>query len=132
MHELAICQSLLAQAEAVARQKNADRVTRITLQIGPLSGVIPSLLERTFMIARLGTMAEEADLATEQIPPQIQCRGCGKESVVPMNKLTCPSCGDFHIDLIRGDELILKSMELETEEKQSGMPTPTDLSTEET
>jgi hydrogenase nickel incorporation protein HypA/HybF len=118
MHELAICQSLLAQSETIARQQNAVGVKRIIVQIGPLSGVIPGLLERTFMVARRGTLAECADLVTEQIRPRIRCRSCGKASIVPMNRLTCPECGDFHVDLLQGDELILKTLELEMEERQ--------------
>ena len=43
MHELAICQALIAQIEAVAG-KRAARVRQVYLGIGPLAGVEPRLL----------------------------------------------------------------------------------------
>jgi hydrogenase nickel incorporation protein HypA/HybF len=116
MHELAICQALLSQVEEIAQQNRAVRVTRIDLKIGPLSGVVPVLLQRTFLVARHGTLAEEAVLATEEMPPRVRCQGCGMESVVPTNKLLCPNCGDYHTTLLGGDELILASLELQTED----------------
>ena len=39
MHELSVCLSLLDQVERIAREHGADRVVRIVLRIGPLSGV---------------------------------------------------------------------------------------------
>ena len=46
MHELAVCQGLMGQVEQIAARENAERVTLIRLQIGPLSGVEPQLLDQ--------------------------------------------------------------------------------------
>ncbi len=116
MHELAICQSLLAQVENVARENGADRVSVITVELGPLSGVVPTLLKRTFVVARRGTLAENAKLIVQETQPRIRCRSCGKEATVPENRLLCPDCGDFHVTLIGGDELILKTVTLHAPE----------------
>jgi len=116
MHELAICQSLLAQVENVARENDADRVSVITIELGPLSGVVPVLLKRTFGVARRGTLAENAELVVEETQPRIRCRSCGKEATVPENRLLCPDCGDYHVTLTGGDELILKTVTLHATE----------------
>ena len=53
MHELSICQSMLAQVKAIALQHHAERVTGITLHIGPLAGIELGLLQQAFTLVRL-------------------------------------------------------------------------------
>lgn len=125
MHELAICQSLLAQVEEVARDNDAERVSVVTVELGPLSGVVPVLLKRTFAVARRGTLAENAKLLVEETQPRIRCRSCGREATVPENQLLCPDCGDFHVSLIGGDELILKTVTLHVADPTQPDPDPT-------
>ena len=94
----------------------------ITVQIGPLSGVVPVLLKRTFAVARRGTLAANAKLVVEEMQARIRCRGCGSEATVPGNKLVCPACGDFQTTLIEGSELILKSVTLNATEHEEDEP----------
>lgn len=112
MHELAICQGLLTQVEEIAQRENAARVELIRLRIGPLSGVVPELLEQAFTIARAGTIAEAAELVIENLPVRIRCTRCGSEGEAPPNRLLCAECGDFRTQLLGGDELLLASVEL--------------------
>ena len=44
MHELSVCQALVRQLRDIAREQHAVRITRVIVQIGPLSGVEPELL----------------------------------------------------------------------------------------
>jgi len=112
MHELAVCQSLLREAERVAETHGARTITRLAVVIGPLSGVEAPLLERAFTIAREGTIAEQATLAVEQAPVVVWCPDCKKESAVATNKLLCIGCGNWRVTLRSGDELVLKQVEL--------------------
>ena len=68
MHELSVCQALLAQVEQVARENAAHSVEKVVLRIGPLSGVEPRLLQDAFPIARAGTVAAGAELVIEELP----------------------------------------------------------------
>jgi hydrogenase nickel incorporation protein HypA/HybF len=113
MHELAICQSLLDQVEAIGRREQAASITSITLRIGPLSGVEPELLGDAFPIAAAGTIAEGALLLIENLPVRVRCTICNAKSDATPNRLLCASCGDFRTQLISGDELLLASLELE-------------------
>ncbi len=115
MHELSVCQSLLGQVETIARQHRARGVALIKLQIGPLSGIEADLLEHAFTIARVGTLAEEAELVLERLPVRVRCQQCGAESEVSPNELLCQACGDWHTQLISGDEMLLASLELLTD-----------------
>ncbi|MBA1331888.1 hydrogenase nickel incorporation protein HypA [Candidatus Endoriftia persephone str. Guaymas] len=113
MHELAVCQALMRQVDEIATREAAERVTRIILQIGPLSGVVPELLQQAFTIARTGTVAETAELVAQTQPVRVRCTICGAESDATPNRLLCGACGDYRTQLIGGDELLLASLELE-------------------
>jgi hydrogenase nickel incorporation protein HypA/HybF len=112
MHELAICQGLMREVERVARQHGAERVTGLTLQIGALAGVEPELLAQAFTIARAGSIAETAELSIESIAPRVRCSACGADSEAAVNRLVCGSCGDWRVQVVTGDEMLLKSVEL--------------------
>lgn len=113
MHELAICQALIAQVEHVAREQDARRVTAITLAIGPLSGVEPRLVEHAYPLAAAGTVAAGAQLLVEAVPVRVRCRKCLAETPVQPNRLLCGACNDWQVDVIAGEELLLRRVELE-------------------
>jgi hydrogenase nickel incorporation protein HypA/HybF len=111
MHELAICQALLAQIEDIARER-AAKVNRVRLAVGPLSGVEPGLLARAYALACTGTAAEGSELDIDDAPVRVRCRSCGAESAASANRLLCGACGDWHTELASGDELLLLKVEL--------------------
>lgn len=112
MHELAVCQGLMKQVERVAVANRAMAVDRIVLRVGRLSGVELPLLERAFEIARCGTVASGAELVIEDGPVSVKCRECGCSGEVPVNRLLCPSCGDWRVRVTQGEELLLLSVEI--------------------
>ena len=121
MHELSLCQNLIDQVTALARQHKAQSVACVRVQIGVLAGVEPLLLESAFSIARAGTVADHAEMFTEIVQPQVACRACGAESEVTPSDLRCPACGSADTRLVRGEELILARVELEVAED---LPSP--------
>ncbi|MEQ9038876.1 MAG: hydrogenase maturation nickel metallochaperone HypA [Silicimonas sp.] len=112
MHELAICQNLLAEVAKVAAAHRAAVVTRVFVAIGPLSGVEAPQLVRAFGVARTGTVAATAVLVVETPPVAVWCDNCERESAVAANALLCGMCGTWKIALKSGDELLLKRVEL--------------------
>ena len=122
MHELAVCQGLMGQIEQIARRENAERITRILLSIGPLSGVEATLLRDAFPIAAAGSLAEDADLVIAEQAVRVKCLSCGVESEASANRLLCAACGDYRTRLISGDEMLLMSVELERRENVRGTP----------
>lgn len=113
MHELAICQALITQVEAIAKENKAEVVIAITLKIGPLSGAEAALIERAYPLAAVGTVAEGATLVLETTPIWVRCQLCDAETEVNANRLLCGQCGDYHTELISGDEMLLASVELD-------------------
>lgn len=115
MHELAVCQALLQQVTEVATENSASKVTGISIQIGPLSGVEIQLLQNAFSIARLGTLASTAKLTIDAESVIVACRQCGIESKAEPNYLRCPSCGSVCSELVSGDALTLVSLAIDRE-----------------
>ena len=114
MHELSICQGLMRQVAQLAAENEAKSVTLVRLRVGGLSGVERPLLERAFEIARAGTVAAEAELEIEEGPVVVQCKDCGGRSAVPVNRLICQYCGEWRVNVIEGEELLLLSVEMTT------------------
>ena len=115
MHELAICQALISQVEDIAREHQVNKVTSILVQIGPLSGAEVPLIKAAYPIATIGTVAEDATLNIEVMPIKIRCNSCQQETIATANRLICGECGDYHTQLVSGDEMLLASLELDKE-----------------
>jgi hydrogenase nickel incorporation protein HypA/HybF len=113
MHELSVCQGLLNDVARIAAAHRAAHVIRITVAVGPLSGVEALLLKRAFIVARQGTVAHAAVLETEIASIMVWCRACNIETLAEANRLLCGQCGDWRVQLKSGDDLLLKSIELE-------------------
>lgn len=118
MHELSVCQGLLAQCGRIAAERGARGVGRIVVHVGPLCGVEPKLLADAFPIAAAGGIAEGAELIIENLPIRVRCNSCERESEASTSNLTCRHCGNWQTQLIGGDELLLASLELEIEKKR--------------
>jgi hydrogenase nickel incorporation protein HypA/HybF len=124
VHELSVAQALVEQVEGLMAEHGAQGVARIRLRIGPLSGVLPDLLATALPLAAAGTGVEGAELECVASPLRVRCQTCGAESDAQPNRLLCASCGDWHTQVISGDEMILERVELDIPET-ADTPLPT-------
>lgn len=122
MHELAVAQALVEQVDNVIRQHKAASASLIRVRIGPLAGVVPELLASAFPLAAAGHAMEHATLDLVAAPITVRCQTCGAETEAAMNRLICGACGDWHTQVISGDELLLESVELETTASLTPIP----------
>jgi len=113
MHELAICQALIEQLDAIAVKHAGKQIVEVNLKVGPLSGVVSNLLKDAFSIASQGSYAAKAKLNISKSDIVVRCKQCRCESVVSINKLVCNQCGDWQTELISGDEMLLERVELQ-------------------
>jgi hydrogenase nickel incorporation protein HypA/HybF len=107
-----LCDDLLGQVIAIAKQHNAQSVESITVKMGALSGVEPMLLDSAFTMIKVGTVAEHARLILQTEPVIVLCSMCGARSEVAANRLLCNACQSHETTLVSGDELILASVAL--------------------
>jgi hydrogenase nickel incorporation protein HypA/HybF len=110
MHELSIAEAV---AEIALRHARGRQVTAVHLEVGHLRQVVPSALEFAFELVAAGTPLEGAELQTEEVPAEGRCRDCHAVTPLPGFPLACGSCGGLEVDVIRGDELRVESLELE-------------------
>jgi hydrogenase nickel incorporation protein HypA/HybF len=110
MHELSIADSVVRIACAHAGER---RVAKVWLKVGRLRQVVPSSLEFAFGLVAEGTVVEGAELEMEDVPAEGRCRACGAEGPLPEFPLHCERCGSFDVDVLRGEELLVDSLELE-------------------
>lgn len=114
MHEFSVCQALVTEVERIAASRGALKVETVRLRIGPLSGIVPPLLEHAYPFVCAGTLAEGSTLAIESAPLRVCCEACGTESEAEPNLLTCRACGSDLTRVVSGDDLTLMSIELIT------------------
>jgi hydrogenase nickel incorporation protein HypA/HybF len=110
MHELSIAAALV---EIVDRHAAGRRVTRVDVRVGHLRQVVPSALELAFELVARDTPAEGAELVLEHVGAAGVCRACGSESELEAFPLVCAACGGWDLDIVRGEELAVDSLELE-------------------
>jgi hydrogenase nickel incorporation protein HypA/HybF len=110
MHELSIADSIVRIACAHAAGR---RVVKVELKVGHLRQVVPESLAFAFELVAQGTAAEGAELELEEVPAAGRCRGCGAETELGGFPLACARCGGLDLELLRGEELLVDSLELE-------------------
>lgn len=112
MHEVAIMQSAVETALEQARLAGASRVAVIRLRVGSLAGVAPEALEFACTEVTRGTPAEGARLEIENVPAMAWCAVCQREFPCDDYFAECPRCRTECLELRRGRELQLSSLEI--------------------
>ena len=113
MHEFSIIQALFSQIEDIANTHNAKSISKVYIIVGEVSGAEPHLLKVAFDTFKENTILQEAELFIEYQKPVIRCMECDKEFELEKYAMRCPECKSFKVRLVKGDELILKTLELD-------------------
>lgn len=108
MHELGVTQEILA---IVAEHSHGAQVTRVVLEIGKLSAILPDAVRFCFDLCSAGTVAEGARLEIIETPGRARCRACGAELMLDRPFGRC-DCGGTDLDWLSGEELKIKEMEV--------------------
>ena len=110
MHEMSIAISLIEQIEKQAFANNLMRVDEIEIETGMLRQVIPEVMQEAFKVASEETIANGAILNIIEVKPLVKCRQCKNEYEPTLNDFLCPQCKLADVDIIIGNEIILKSI----------------------
>jgi hydrogenase nickel incorporation protein HypA/HybF len=119
VHELSVCQALLTQVTEIVAGRGGVEVARITIEVGPLSGVDAALLSTAFTVLCAGSCAASATLSIEATAVEIACQTCGVESQTAPNRLVCASCGGYRVRVVSGEELRLRRIEFRIPQRVS-------------
>ncbi len=113
MHEQSIVESLLALALQNAQKDKANRILRIYLVVGDLSGVVEDAVDFYFGFLSRGTIAAGAALFFQHVPAELRCRNCDTVFSPGPASLRCPKCSEQQVEIVSGRELYVDSIEVE-------------------
>ena len=111
MHEFSLASALLDEVARVVISGGGGFVQEVHVEVGPLGGVEPLLLESAFEQLRPGTSSESARLVLHSVPLLAECGECDRRFEVSAFAFACPGCGaDGRI--VQGDGVILRRVVL--------------------
>jgi hydrogenase nickel incorporation protein HypA/HybF len=114
MHEMGIILHLAKSLEETAEQENIKKITRVALEVGEVSGIMTDYFTDCWNYFRKKhPVLESAELEILTIPAVTWCDSC--KSTYPTVEFgrTCPHCGSGETWLLKGNECIIKEIEVE-------------------
>jgi hydrogenase nickel incorporation protein HypA/HybF len=108
VHELGLVEEVVS---IVSERSGGARVTRIVLEIGKLSAVLPDAVRFCFDAVADGTPAEGAVLDIVETPGLARCLACGARLELSRPFGIC-ACGGTELEWLAGDELRIREMEV--------------------
>ncbi len=115
MHELAIAEAI---AQVALRHADGRRVAKIEVAVGHLRQVVPDSLAFSFELVSMDTPLAGAELELRIVEAGGRCERCGWEGSLPGFPLVCGACGGLDVEVTRGEELLVESLELDELEPQ--------------
>ncbi|KJR99691.1 MAG: hydrogenase accessory protein HypA [Desulfobulbaceae bacterium BRH_c16a] len=115
MHEISLVQGLFQQLGDLAAENQASKIISVTMDIGPLSGVVVDSFRFGFdILSAESDLVRGAQLIVETSPARYACTSCGNVVETADKKPDgCPQCGDLLLFPQGGDDIILRSVEME-------------------
>lgn len=112
MHEFSVAQSLAEIVLAAAQEQGMYPVRVVRLRIGKLTCIDPDALAFAYEQVVTDTHLKDSRLEIIQVEPQAACLDCSNEYDFPEDfSSRCPKCGGIRIEIRRGRELMLESLE---------------------
>jgi hydrogenase nickel incorporation protein HypA/HybF len=106
-------QSVLEIAETQARKSGASRILEIRMSVGRMTGIVSEALDHAFAVLRDGTLAAGARLDVDFVPGAFWCPTCVAEFECDDLIGGCPTCHEASLDMRRGRELSVVSLEVD-------------------
>lgn len=122
MHELGLCEDIVAAVEQRAGERP---VARVIIRVGRLHHVHPEAFDQSFAMAAAGGVADGAAAQLVLLPVQVRCHRCDTEHEASELIAVCPDCGGVDLELTGGEELVLESIEYRPDDWVSGSHAPT-------
>lgn len=112
MHELSLVMNVLKMAEEETIRHKAERVEKVCMEIGILSGVEMDAFTFAWGQATTGTVLDKAQLEVKRPQGAGTCRICTHRFPVQELYSACPQCGSYDVLIDQGKELRVHSLVL--------------------
>ncbi len=113
MHELTITQNILAIVLEKAREVRADKIRKVSVTLGDLSGIVDECVQFYFELLGKDTIASEATLSFERVPTKLKCRRCAGVFSPGELDWACPACKVQDVEIVSGRECYVDSIEVD-------------------
>jgi hydrogenase nickel incorporation protein HypA/HybF len=114
MHELGVTQEVI---DAVLARVNGARVTRIVLEVGRISALLPDAIRFCFDLCAEGTPLEGAALEIVEPPGIARCRVCNGTVQLESIFGYC-ACGSADLDWLSGKDLKVTRIDVKTDARK--------------
>ncbi len=112
MHELGIVVHISKTLTELAKENDVSDISRVTLQIGKVSGIVPEYLVDCWKYYRVkNPLLIHSSLEYEWIEAITQCQDCNKTYDTIQYGRECPYCKSGHTYLLQGNECLIKEIE---------------------
>lgn len=112
MHELSIAKNIIDILNENLTTDQKCKVKTVRIKVGKLTNIMVDSLLFGFEALTRETDFEGVTLEVEPLPLRIKCENCGKETDLDDFAFSCPVCQGSAIQIISGQELIVKEIEL--------------------
>lgn len=119
MHEMPIAQAIVDQAVQAVAPHGATRIDAIEVEIGRMRQIVPEALQVAFTATSEGTIASGARLEITEIEMIARCLRCGEQFTPEIALYVCPACGQADVQVVAGNDMILKSITARTPEDEA-------------
>ena len=115
MHEISLVQGLFHQLKELAKENSADKITRVTMEIGPQCGVVIDSFRFGFdILSADDDLVRGAKLVVEIPVVTYTCTECGHKEITSDSKPEeCSKCRELFLIPTGGEDLILRQIEME-------------------
>ena len=115
MHELGIVFSIIREVKKTALKHDCTKVSKVVMDIGEVSTVIPYYLEDCWKwaVAKDVEMMHGCELEVNTVSAVTLCQDCGEEYPTVTYAKVCPRCRGENTVLLRGNEVEIRQIEAE-------------------
>lgn len=112
MHELGIVFHIADSLKAVGKENNLTSISSVTIELGEVSGVVPSYLTDCWhWTAEKSDLLRGCQMVIETLPAVTLCEACHKTYPTVTYAKICPLCGSSRTHLESGNEINIKEIE---------------------
>ena len=113
MHELSLAQAIWQQVLGEMRRRPGARLLAVHVVVGAMSGADPESLDFAMQLVAADSHWPQARMCVRTEPLGLKCRACGRPFETRRFHLACPDCGSLDLEVTRGRDLRLESLEVQ-------------------
>ncbi len=107
--------SIIEIAETEAKKASSNRISMMELDVGTMAGIEYYALDTALEMATKHTILENAKIVVNKLQARAICSDCNNEFDISSITDECPVCDGLFHEVIRGKELKIKSIVVESD-----------------